>query len=338
MIKLKLSNNGDMKCFSGLIHSRDILPDYSIQLVTNESSYDYELLATNEFMNTSLPLNQSIDYGCNNLSKKSGDYFLVHGGDSTSITGVYEVFKNSNAKYLFKKQILPKDQYAIPSIIGKWFFGEGPILNMSYNISDEEYSKFKLCGYNVGHNWPQLHELLNVNYNLKDHDVAAVFQTYIPKEVYDHEVRTDTLYTMHRLAAWKELEKIPNIKIIAGQLPPNQTAVALSRSKISISPYGMGELCYRDLESIQHGCIVIKPTMDNVITDPNLFIPNETYIPCKVDYSDLNEIIAKVLTNYKDYIHIAESARRRMVQVYSYHSVAMHWYNFFANLDTITQN
>ena len=65
--------------------------------------YDYELLATNEFMNTSLPLNQSIDYGCNNLSKKSGDYFLVHGGDSTSITGVYEVFKNSNAKFLKKR-------------------------------------------------------------------------------------------------------------------------------------------------------------------------------------------------------------------------------------------
>lgn len=333
MIRIKLSDPNNIKCFSGLMFAKDILPDYSIELV-NEGSYDYELVATNEFINSSMPLQQSIEFGLETLSRKSGDYFLVHGGDSTSLMGAYEVFCNSDAKYLFKKQLLTRAEYAKPSVIGKWFFGHGSKLDVSYNLSEDDYSKLKLCGYNVGHNWPQLHQLYN--FNTKDIDVAAVFQTYIPKEVYDHELRTDTYYANHRVAVWDELNKL-NINKVAQQLDPNTSAHVLNRSKISISPFGMGELCYRDLESIQHGCIIIKPDMSNVLTEPNLFIANETYIPCKHDYSDLSEIVMNILGNYKDYQYIAENARQRMIDVYSYHNVAMYWYNFFANLDNISQ-
>lgn len=335
MIRIKLSNPENMKCFSGLIHAKPILHDYSIELVT-DGSYDYELLASDEYMKTGLSLNASIEYGVNNLAKKSGDYFLVHGGDSTSLTAAYEVFKNSNAKYLFKKQLLTREKYNEPSIIGKWFFGTGSILDVSYDLSISEYDKLKLCGYNVGNNWPSLHNLYEVDYRDKDIDVAAVFQTYIPQEVYDHEIRTDTLYAKHRNAVWLQLQKLTTRKVVAQQLAPTVTAATLYRAKISISPFGMGELCYRDLESIQHGCILIKPDMSDIITEPNLFIKNQTYIPCKVDYSDLNEIIERVLGNYKEYSYIIENARQRLVDVYSYEAVALYWYNFFSNLDNIS--
>lgn len=335
MIKLKLSDETNMKCFSGLIHAKNILPDYSIELTT-DSSYDFELIDSNQFFSTGMPFNDSISRGIENLQNKSGDYFLVHGGDSTSIAGVYEVFKQSNAKYLFKKQLLTREKYNDPSTIGKWFFGAGSKLDKSYNLSEEEYSKLMLTGYNVGHNWPTLHNLYDVNYNVKDIDVAAVYQTYIPKEVYDHEVRTDILYSNHREAAWKQLSKLPNRKIVAQQTDPNTMHQVLHRSKISISPYGMGELCYRDLESIQHGCIMIKPYMDFVITEPNLFIANETYIPCKVDYSDLPDIVENILGNYQDYLYIIENARKKLVESYSYNSVALYWYNFFANLSEVS--
>lgn len=335
MIKLKLSDPNNIKCFSGLLYANNILSDYSIQLVA-DGSYDYELLATDQFLKTSLPLQQSIEYGIENLSKKSGDYFLVHGGDSTSLTGAYEVFQQSSAKFLFKKQILTQEAYKHPSIIGKWFFGTGSVLDKSYNLSDADYAKLKLCGYNVGHNWPNLHQLYS--FGTKDIDVVAIFQTQIPKEVFDHEVRTDTLYFTHRNNAWKELEKLRSYyNIVAGQFDTNYTAESLNRAKIAISPYGMGELCYRDLEAIQHGCIVIKPDMKDVITEPNLFIANETYIPCKVDYSDLPDIITKILGNYKDYSYIIDNARNQLVNTYSYHHVAMYWYNFFANLDTVSE-
>lgn len=327
MIRIKLSDPTNIKCFSGLIHAKNILPDYSIELVDGDS-YDYELIHSEVFINTKLPLNESIEYGINNLRNKSGDYFLVHGGDSTSLMAAYEVFKNSNAKFLFKKQILTRNEYSNASTIGKWFFGNGSSLDVSYNLTEDEYSKIKLCGYNVGHNWPSLHQLYQSN--LKDIDVAAIFQAKIPKEVYDHEVRTDTLYFEHRNKVWLELSKL-KYKIVSGQYDPNTTAQVLNRSKIAISPYGMGELCYRDLEAIQHGCIIIKPDMSNVLTEPNLFINNETYIPCKVDYSDLPEIIDKILGNYNQYQYIIDNSRKRLSEIYSYHNVSMYWYNFFAN-------
>ena len=105
MIKIRLSDNQNMKCFSGLVISKDMLMDYSID-ITDSDDYDYEFIAATEFLDLSLPLKDSIDWGLENLSKKSGDYYLVHGGDSTSIMGVYEVFIESDAKYLFKKLLL----------------------------------------------------------------------------------------------------------------------------------------------------------------------------------------------------------------------------------------
>ena len=80
MIKVKLSDNQNMKCFSGFIHTRDLLRDYSID-ITDSDDYDYEFVDANQFLTLSLPLQESIDNGLENLSKKSGDYFLFHGGD-----------------------------------------------------------------------------------------------------------------------------------------------------------------------------------------------------------------------------------------------------------------
>ena len=53
MIKIKLSDNQDIKCFSGLLYTKDELPNYSIQL-TDSNDYDYEFLVTDEFVNSSL--------------------------------------------------------------------------------------------------------------------------------------------------------------------------------------------------------------------------------------------------------------------------------------------
>ena len=120
MIKVKLSDPNNMKCFSGFIHTRDLLRDYSID-ITESSDYDYEFVDATQFVDLSIPLQESIDRGIENLSKKTGDYFLFHGGDSTAIMGAYEVFIESNAKYLFKKAALLNEiAFKVPKLaIGK---------------------------------------------------------------------------------------------------------------------------------------------------------------------------------------------------------------------------
>ena len=70
MIKVKLTDSNNMKCFSGLIHTKDSLRDYSID-ITDSDDYDYEFVHANEFVNLSLPLQESVDYGIENYILKS---------------------------------------------------------------------------------------------------------------------------------------------------------------------------------------------------------------------------------------------------------------------------
>jgi len=335
MIKIKLSDPTDQKNFSGLLHARDILPEYSIQL-TDSNDYDYEFVSHKNYVDSSIPLEYSIEKGINALANKTGDYFLFSGADSTSLLGAYEVFSESSAKFLFKKQLLSREDYRQPAALNKWFFGNGTLLDKGYDIPNDEYNRIQLTGYNVGHNWPHLHQLQYPT-NVRDIDVCAVYQTHIPRAVYDHEVRSDTLYAAHRDRAWQELSNLEKkYRIIKGQSTPQQFVEIMKRSKIGISPFGMGELCYRDLELVQWGCLLVKPDISKVKTKPDFFKPMETYVPVKPDWSNLNETVEKILGNWQDYQYIIDNARRQLSEMYSYHNVCMHWYKFFANLDNIS--
>ena len=118
-------------------------------------------------------------------------------------------------------------------------------------------------------------------------------------------------------------------------IPYNEYLDVAFRSKIGISPYGMGELCFRDYELVQAGCLLIKPNVSPIITTPEWLIPNETYIPVKTDWSDLNETIEKILNNYKDYEHIIINAQKKLNEVHKLEHFCMHQYNFFSNLEGI---
>ena len=334
MIKVKLTDSSNMKCFSGLIHTKDLLRDYSID-ITDSDDYDYEFVHADEFVNLSLPLQESIDRVIDYLSKKSGDYFLFHGGDSTSIMGAYEVFIESEAKFLFKKQLLSQYDYKNKTTINKWFFGNGSDLDKGYDISDDVYDRIKLTGYNVAHNWPHLQQMHVGNVD-RDVDVCAIYQGILNNGNMDHELRTDVLYTKHRKTAWDILDNLNDkYNVVKGQSTPQQFVEVMKRSKVGLSPFGMGELCYRDLELIQWGCLLVKPDMSKVLTEPDFFKPMETYVPVKTDWSDLNETIEKVLANFKDYQYIIDNARNKVVEMYSYQNVCMYWYNFFANMSGV---
>ncbi len=79
------------------------------------------------------------------------------------------------------------------------------------------------------------------------------------------------------------------------------------RARLSVSPFGFGELCWRDFESILCGSLLIKPNMSHLKTWPDLFVPFETYIPVAWDYSDLEQVCAPYIAD--------EDARRRITSV-----------------------
>ena len=68
-------------------------------------------------------------------------------------------------------------------------------------------------------------------------------------------------------------------------------------SRICVSPFGYGELCWRDFETVLMGSLLVKPDMSHIRSEPNIFIPGETYVPVRWDFSDLAEVCERYLVD-----------------------------------------
>ncbi|MFK7944371.1 MAG: glycosyltransferase family 1 protein [Paracoccaceae bacterium] len=84
----------------------------------------------------------------------------------------------------------------------------------------------------------------------------------------------------------------------------------LLQSKMVFSPFGYGELCWRDVEGFLTGAVVIKQDMSHLDTRPDLFRPWETYVPVAWDFSDLEANFARLYHDDKLRHRIANEAWR----------------------------
>ena len=64
------------------------------------------------------------------------------------------------------------------------------------------------------------------------------------------------------------------------------------------------------------GVILIKPDTSHVKMVPDIYRPYETYIPCKPDFSDLEEVIRDTLENYSKYKQMLYE-NRKLVMSYN---------------------
>ncbi|MDJ0508370.1 MAG: glycosyltransferase [Crocosphaera sp.] len=103
-------------------------------------------------------------------------------------------------------------------------------------------------------------------------------------------------YTEYRIKAVEALNPLVSDYKVAKSaqdqnnlVSPRQYNSELKKSKIVFSPFGWGENCWRDFEAICHDCLLIKPSMSHIATNPNIFVEDETYVPVQWDFSDLEE-------------------------------------------------
>jgi hypothetical protein len=109
----------------------------------------------------------------------------------------------------------------------------------------------------------------------------------------------------------KKLAQIDNVLI--GKVKQAQFNKEIHNSKIIFSPFGWGELCFRDFEAVLSGSLLIKPDMSHLETWPNIFVPNETYIPINWDGSDLIEKCEEYLQNEKERKRISKNAYEHFI-------------------------
>tara|TARA_E500000178_G_C16965955_1_gene728424 strand:+ start:552 stop:1598 length:1047 start_codon:yes stop_codon:yes gene_type:complete len=114
-------------------------------------------------------------------------------------------------------------------------------------------------------------------------------------------------YSRNTINFHRELyEKLFSIKCEIDRISRFSYFKELKDSLFSISPFGWGEICYRDFESFLYKCVLIKPNMEHIITWPNYYIENKTYLPMAWDDLD-EELVNNIPENIEKYIHIANT-------------------------------
>jgi hypothetical protein len=122
--------------------------------------------------------------------------------------------------------------------------------------------------------------------------------------------RINTKYNRNTIS-FQRCQVLDNLKgkIQEGRLTLARYFKELKNSRVGISPFGAGEICYRDYETIICGATLMKPDCDHMETWPNLYIKNKTYISFKWDFSDFDYIIDTLPDRQNELIEIAQEAQ-----------------------------
>ncbi len=330
MIKIKIyeiDKHRNETTFRPFLFARHIFNEIGIEFVTDGQA-DFAFVGHASFVNKKLSLSESVSSGLKFLETVKEPYFLFDGQDAATLIGSYEVFEQSKAIYLLKPTLYTnRSEYINKYVNGRLYWGCGEYSIPNLDIMD----KIKLSGFN----WLSTTQPQWLNYNNNKHfDVSAMFM-YPHKDVFEHGLNQAIHYNRFRQNVFNNLSTKFNVaKLENGiRLPLNEYYNRMSNSKIILAPFGFGEIAPRDLEATMFGSVLIKPDMSHLETLPNLYIPYKTYVPCKHDFSDLNEKIDYVLSDFNNLQSFyVENMRRRYMEVYDLNKLVLHYYNLFKNM------
>lgn len=87
----------------------------------------------------------------------------------------------------------------------------------------------------------------------------------------------------------------------------------LDRSKVCFSPFGFGEMAWRDYEAIVSGSVLVKPDCGHLDLEPDHFQPDETYVAVRWDFADVADKVEALLRDEPRRQRIAAEARSRLI-------------------------
>ncbi len=116
------------------------------------------------------------------------------------------------------------------------------------------------------------------------------------------------------VAALEALEARWKVEVPRGRVPQKDYDRELRSAKVCVSPFGYGELCWRDFEAMMSGCLLVKPDSAHIRSLPDLFVAGETYLPVAWDYADLEAVCAPMLADDAARIAIARRAQERLLE------------------------
>lgn len=244
------------------------------------------------------------------LGKAKKVYNRIFWFDVSDGTGSTDFSIIKYVDVFLKKQVLKNRHYYTEDHGRKsvriWLQDTGENINTNFDYYDpcppEELHKIRIA-WNLGmcdyRYFPHYTRVLS-NYWLGN---PTVKEPGMGKEI-DISFRGNASYDKTNLISFqrnKVFECLPGLngQVIAGGIVSRKQYLdEIGKSKICISPFGWGEICYRDFEAFLYGCVLVKPTVDYMDTFPNVFFGDKTYISTSLDMSDIRQRIQYTIDNY----------------------------------------
>ena len=336
MIKIKLCEHEihrNETTFRPFVMAQNIFRDVGLEFTTSDD-YDYAFVGQASIIDKKKSLKESVEKGLEFVSKITGDYFIVDGQDATTLIGTIDVFRESNALLFLKNTYLKEfDLYKQAWANGRYYWGNG-----EYSVTDidELKPRMKLTGCNWLHtvqpNW--------LDYSKdKPYDISCMFGYPTKEPVYEHDVSQTDYYDPHRKNLMDILgDKYKIAGLVNGErIPKQEYYQKMYDSKIIMAPLGYGEMAPRDLESAMFGSVLMKPDMSYILSEPFIYDDDETYIAVNYDWSNLEEKIDYVLSDYNNIRErLVQNMRKRFEEKYNLKNLVIHFHSIFSNLKDVT--
>jgi hypothetical protein len=100
-----------------------------------------------------------------------------------------------------------------------------------------------------------------------------------------------------------------NVNVITGSIKPKLYREELKQTASVLSPFGWGEVCFRDFEAIINGSLLIKPNMDHLETWPDVYKSSKTYLPIDWAGKNLLGTIDMVFRDVFQFSNVVENAK-----------------------------
>ena len=162
---------------------------------------------------------------------------------------------------------------------------------------------------------------------------------YPTKEtVYEHNVSQTNYYDPHRKKLMDTLgDRYKIASLVDGKrIPIEEYYQKMYSSKIIMAPLGYGEMAPRDLESAMFGSVLMKPDVSYILSEPFIYEDDETYIAVNYDWSNLEEKIDYVLSDYNNIRErLVQNMRKKFIEKYNLQNLVLHMYDVLSNLDNV---
>lgn len=122
-------------------------------------------------------------------------------------------------------------------------------------------------------------------------------------------VNGEPWYKAMRQEAKNAVEQLKGITIAQhGRVRRDEFFAELADSKLCFSPFGYGEICWRDYEAFATGSVLIKPTVEHLKVEPDIFSQGYTYVATSWDLQEIRETIARYTKDDRARLILAKNA------------------------------